>query len=411
MHASGPFEARARPGGLQRRPASRHNRAVSESELLTLTMILKDEAHSIARTLSSVRPHVDRWCILDTGSTDGTQQVVRDAMRGVPGELNEEPFVDFATTRNRGIALCGIQTDFILWLDADDELRGGEALRRFLSEERANAGRDAYYARIEIGENVFDSARVLGSRSTWRFVGVVHEVLTHPEMVAPTRRIDGVTVVHRPDAKGRAQSHARWVRDVVLLEREVARDPTAARPTFYLGLTLHWLGRYEDAIAALDRRIVLGGWAEEVFHAKLTKARAAAAARRPWPEVLVMYLDAHSAAPHRAEPLYDVAMQYDARGDHALALLFAKRAYELPLPTQDALFVEREVYRWRAADLVGTHAYWLGERALGEGAAARAAAAVPGDERLARNLRFYQEGAPFETKPTTGTQGIGKQVE
>jgi len=359
--------------------------------LLTLTMIVKNEAHGIARTLSSVRPHVDRWCILDTGSTDGTQTAVRDAMASVPGTLHEEPFVDFATSRNRGVELCGTETDFILWLDADDELQGGEALRRFLAKERAHADRDAYYVRIAMSGNVFDSARVFGSRSAWRFTGVVHEVLTHAELGAPKRRIEGVTVVHHTEAASEARSRARWERDVALLERETTRDPAATRPAFYLGLTLYWLGRYDEAIAALDRRIHLGGWAEEVFHARLTKARAAGAAKRPWDSVLAMYLEAHSAAPHRAEPLHDVALHYDAAGDHALALLFARRAYELPLPAKDTLFVEHEVYQWRAADLVGTHAYWVGERALGEAAAAKAARAVPGNERLAKNLSFYRQ--------------------
>jgi hypothetical protein len=72
-------------------------------KLLTLAMIVKDEARTIARTLLSAKPHIDRWCILDTGSTDGTQAIVCDAMSDTPGELREELFVDFATTRNRGL--------------------------------------------------------------------------------------------------------------------------------------------------------------------------------------------------------------------------------------------------------------------------------------------------------------------
>lgn len=366
---------------------------VSEPGLLTLTMILKNEAHGIARTLASARPHVDRWCILDTGSTDGTQAAVRDAMNGVPGELHEEPFVDFATTRNRGLDLCGTATDFILWLDADDELRGGEALRAFLAGRREQGGAEAYSVSVEMTGTTFDSARVLGSRSGWRFEGVVHEVLTHPDRPVPSQRIEGVTLLHGAGAQSQVRSRARWERDVPLLEGALARDPRATRPAFYLGMTLLWLERFEEAIVAFDRRIALGGWAEEVFYAKLARARAASAARRAWPEVLAMYLDAHSAAPHRAEPLHDVARHYNACGDHALALLFARRAYDLPLPPRDALFVEHEVYRWRAADLVGTHAYWLGEHALGEAAARKALAAVPNDERLARNLRFYEDAA------------------
>jgi hypothetical protein len=199
-----------------------------------------------------------------------------------------------------------------------------------------------------------------------------------------------VTIRHFPAAGAAARSKARWERDVLLLERELAKNPDEARAAFYLGMTLLWLGRNAEAIVALDRRIALGGWNEEVFYAKLSKARATHNAGHPWSQVLALYLDAHAAAPHRAEPLHAIAIHYDGEGNHALALLFARRAYELPLPTADTLFVEEEVYTWRAADLVGTHAYWLGELALGEDAARRAVRARPGDARLEQNLRFYE---------------------
>src|SRR5689334_18393350 len=118
--------------------------------LLTLTMIVKDEAPTIARTLASVKPHIDRWVIVDTGSTDNTRDVVRSELAGVPGELHEAPFVDFETTRNLGLERCGTETDFILWLDADDELEGGAAMRKFLEAERTRSGpeHDAFFMRV-----------------------------------------------------------------------------------------------------------------------------------------------------------------------------------------------------------------------------------------------------------------------
>ena len=46
-----------------------------------LNMIVKNEAAVIARCLASVRPLIDSWAIVDTGSSDGTQEIVRDAAR------------------------------------------------------------------------------------------------------------------------------------------------------------------------------------------------------------------------------------------------------------------------------------------------------------------------------------------
>jgi hypothetical protein len=359
------------------------------SALLTLSMIVKDEEQTLAPTLASVAPHIDRWVIVDTGSTDGTRELVRRELAGVPGELHEAPFVDFATTRNVALDLAGAATEFVIWLDADDRLEGGPALRAFLEEERALSGpdREAYYVRVEMGIR-FDSARVARASAGWRFRGAVHEVLVHPDRPPPTRRVPDVLVRHHPGAGSVERSRERWERDVTLLRAAVAQDPKDSRSAFYLAETLLWLGRHQEAEAAFVARIALSGWAEEVYESKVGLARVAAARGLPWPEIQARWLAAHAFAPHRAEPLYALAQHYDGLGLHALTFLFARRGAELPLPA-DNLFVDEEVYTWKLADLVGTSAYWVGEYAIGEAAARKAAQHHPGDERLTRNLGFY----------------------
>lgn len=358
--------------------------------LLTLCMIVKDEAATLERTLRSVKPHVDRYVIMDTGSSDGTQALVRRVMDGVPGEIPEVPFVDFATTRNAALDACGEHSEFILWLDADDLLEGGPALRTFLEKRRNERGpeHEAYYLRVLAGIH-FDSARVLRSAARWRFEGVVHEVLTCPGRPPPVHRAPDVLVRHDATGVSVERSRRRWERDVGLLGAALEKDPTSTRTAFYLALTLRWLGRNEEAMVALRRRIELGGWREEVFHSMLELGHAARDLGRPWPEVLALYLDAHAYSPHRAEPLHAIALHYDREGQHALTLLFARRGYELPLPASDRLFVDEDIYRHGMADLVGTSAYWVGEYALGEEALRKALRFRPDDTRLRKNLEFY----------------------
>jgi glycosyltransferase involved in cell wall biosynthesis len=50
---------------------------------LCLNMIVKNEAHVIRRCLDSVRAYVSHWVIVDTGSTDGTQDIVRSHFRDI----------------------------------------------------------------------------------------------------------------------------------------------------------------------------------------------------------------------------------------------------------------------------------------------------------------------------------------
>ena len=49
---------------------------------LCLNMIVKNEAHVIARCLDSVSPWISHWTIVDTGSSDGTRELVRARLAG-----------------------------------------------------------------------------------------------------------------------------------------------------------------------------------------------------------------------------------------------------------------------------------------------------------------------------------------
>jgi len=374
--------------------------------LLTLSMIVKNEEERIGPTLASVKPFVDRWVVVDTGSTDGTRDAVRRALEGVPGELSEAPFVDFATTRNLALERCGEASELILWMDAEDILHEGASLRAFLEEQRSNAAPDheAYLMRVRLADNpaaslaeqrpldpdvCFDSPRVLRSRAGWRFQGVNHEQPQHPGRAAPVHRVPEAFLRHERQGDSVERTRGRWERDLRVLDAALARDPSDARSAFYLGLTYMWLERHEEAIPALRRRIAMQGWLEEVYYTKLQLALAHHKLGRPWAEVLESYLDAHATSPHRAEALYYIAHHYSLTREHALCMLFAQPAFARPVPPDERLFVDEDVYRWKAADLVAGSAFYVGQAELGEAAARQALEHRPSDPRIQKNLQFY----------------------
>src|SRR5260370_14238085 len=90
--------------------------------IICLSMIVKNEAPVIRRCLESVRPIIDRWVIVDTGSTDGTQDIIHECLKDLPGELHERPWRDFAHNRSEALALARPQGDYSLIIDADDTL-------------------------------------------------------------------------------------------------------------------------------------------------------------------------------------------------------------------------------------------------------------------------------------------------
>ncbi len=76
--------------------------------------------------LTSVLPLVDYILVVDTGSTDGTQQMIRDFLteHDVKGAVIDEPWRDFAY--NRSFALERLRevedVDYAMIIDADDTL-------------------------------------------------------------------------------------------------------------------------------------------------------------------------------------------------------------------------------------------------------------------------------------------------
>jgi hypothetical protein len=84
---------------------------------LGLSMIVKNEAHTLRACLDSVRGVVSQIVIADTGSTDSTIEIARAGGATVLSIPWED---DFAKARNQ--ALAPMKTDWVLVLDADEEL-------------------------------------------------------------------------------------------------------------------------------------------------------------------------------------------------------------------------------------------------------------------------------------------------
>ena len=88
---------------------------------LALAMIVKNEAHNLPKLFESVKDCYDEIHITDTGSTDGTQEVIKKH----GAKLHHFEWVDdFAAARNASFA--PVKTDFVMWLDGDDVLQHSE---------------------------------------------------------------------------------------------------------------------------------------------------------------------------------------------------------------------------------------------------------------------------------------------
>ena len=84
---------------------------------LSIVMIVKDEASNIEAAVESFLPVADEIVINDTGSTDGTQDILK--------KLSVTWFQtqwqnDFSLARNQSIERA--TSSWLLWMDADDRI-------------------------------------------------------------------------------------------------------------------------------------------------------------------------------------------------------------------------------------------------------------------------------------------------
>ncbi len=112
---------------------------------LSVALIVRDEAKTIADALASVHAIADEMVVLDTGSTDRTVVLAEAAGATVV----RVPWADdFAQARNA--CLQHARGDWVLWLDGSERLEesSAEALRQFVDGE-ADRGR-LYRVLVEI---------------------------------------------------------------------------------------------------------------------------------------------------------------------------------------------------------------------------------------------------------------------
>lgn len=252
---------------------------------LSLCMIVKNEAETLEKCLRLARPHVDEIVVVDTGSTDGTQEIAR-RYADVYDEI-EWPD-SFALARN--YSLDKATGDYILILDGDEYIEEDVYWRRI-----HKALRDGDLAAVQfpvknlLGANQLVAAdrmwqeRVLRNDSRLRYIGKVHhqikEVIEDYVAATQTRVIQvEAEVIHTGYAHDPDQMRRKYEPRVKLLQEEYYNPRSEVYRAYYgfqLGVAYFVLRRYEDALEVLNEVNYARMTPQNAFYTHLLAAQSA----------------------------------------------------------------------------------------------------------------------------------------
>ena len=332
------------------------NRVIARPAIC-LNMIVRDEAHVVAELLDSVAPYISYWVIVDTGSNDGTQDLIRNHMArlGILGQLYERPWRNFADNRNEALALAQGHGDYILVIDADDTIVG--------TPEFTHLGADIYFMRFRVASG--GASLIMWGQQLFRDgVPVRYEgaTLERPVYDAPlvNERLKGEYHIEFRRIGARSRDPQLRVRDRDLLLAEIGHNPQDAQSILRLAQICFAAGDFVNARKWFERRVELAGPEEETYFAMYQFASSMANLDEPWPDVQDALLRAWHFRPIRAEPLYAIAVRHRAEKRYQLGYQFAKRAAEIPFPESELRVVNADVYCFRATEMQAVCAAKMG---------------------------------------------------
>jgi len=324
------------------------------AKTVCLNMIVKDESPVIERCLNSVKPFIDSWVIVDTGSTDGTQDKIRRCMGSIPGELHERPWVDFAHNRNQALELAKGKGDYVLFLDADEQLVFAKNFQKPVLD------RDFYLVMSDNQGFKYGRIQLINNHLPWVWEGCVHECI---ESLYPGPKtsglLAGVTNVISWDGN-RSKDPDKYKKDAVLLEQALRKNPGHKRTLFYLARSYQDAKEPEKALRAFEQRAVMLPWDPEVHWSLYQIALLQEQLGKPRQTVIEGYHRAYQNLPTRAEPLYHLARYYNQHGEPFSAYLTAQHALSIPKP-METMFLETWIYDFGLLWEFATSAHALGK--------------------------------------------------
>lgn len=292
--------------------------------------------------------------IVDTGSSDGTQKIIREFLSDIPGELYEHKWVNFGHNRNEALKLAKGKGDYILLIDADEKLEG--------SFDKKALQQDLYLASIRTcPTQTFLRAFLVNNHLHWEWKGAIHESLL-PIDKRTIQTMQNVVIAADTSDGHRSQDPQKYLKDAKIFEEALLKDPNNSDNVYYLAQCYFNAKEYHLALKNYEKRAAMDGWDQLTFWSKYRIAYLQELLQMNSSHVIKSYCDAFHFRPTRAEPIYRLASHFYHQKNIIMAYLLTQFGLTIPLP-DDIVYVEKGIYSYEMLSLFTDCAMQLGKQA------------------------------------------------
>lgn len=342
-------------------------------------MIVKNEAHVIQRCLDSVKRLLDYVLIVDTGSDDGTPEVINNWLKenNMTGEVVYESWKNFAYNRTFALQKLREKTDidYAFMIDADEILVFEEDFDVMKFKTQIDC--EIYDIVTNMNGFTYNRPTMTSNKRLSKYEGVVHEFLSFDDGSCTRDTARGFHNYPIQDS-ARNRSSDKFLKDAELLEQALSGELTEwfrSRYTFYLAQCYRDGGVPDLALKNYLIRAEQGFWHEEVYMSLYSAAGLMKQLNYDKEKILQTYMRAYESCSNRGEALHSAIQYCRINGMNQQGYIIGKHAINLTYP-EGSLFSEKYVYDYAILDEFSIVAFWAGhfeeskiacERLLSEG--------------------------------------------
>ena len=302
--------------------------------LINLCIMVKNGGTQFEDMLIKNLNIIDRWTILDTGSTDETLEIINRVLVGKKkGNLYQEPFLNFKDSRNRCLDLAGTNCKFTCMLD--DTYIIEDELRDFLNIVRGDQFSDSFSLYIKSHDSEYVSNRIVKTDRKLRYIYKIHESITSENNVNVIVPMHKSRIMDFRCDYMEERTITRKNYDLQLLFEELVENPNVPRHLYYIAQTYNVMGKFDLAYEYYLKRInhPEEGFLQEKIDACFEAARKANFdLNKPWEVCEELYLRAYNMDKTRPDSLYFLGIHYKLENNNVKAFEYFKQAFIIGYP-------------------------------------------------------------------------------